>query len=104
MPKMLTSDNLSTWLSTRYASRNKNKQHGSGFEDNNKIRQARKKSSSGRAQTMIDSEGYLEWLTPKRAKIMEYNANGNSISTNHALKAFNDTGNLFTYIPVLINV
>ena len=89
MPAMLTSDNLSTWLSTRYAARNRieqNRRVGAeslenrgtksrelGLEANNMIRQQRKKSSSGRTPSLIDSEEYVDWLTPKRAKVVESN-------------------------------
>ena len=75
MPKMLTSDNLSTWLSTRYATRNKNNRTESGSYDKNRARQERKKSSSERANTTTESEGYLEWLSPKRAKMAASNIN-----------------------------
>ena len=92
MPSMLTSDNLSTWLSTRYASRNKNKARETGLEANNKIRQQRKKSSSGRTPNIIESEEYVDWLTPKRAKVME-STNVAKMETSLPLPVnFYDTG------------
>ena len=69
MPSMLTSDNLSTWLSTRYATRNKNKTNQTIPEANNGIRHERKKSSSERATGKPD--GFVDWLTPKRAKLTD---------------------------------
>ena len=72
----MTSDNLSTWLSTRYANRNRNKQQEGDkpqVGDRNNTRQARKKSSSGRCCSNIQDEEIKEWLTPKRAKMMESN-------------------------------
>ena len=93
MPSMLTSDNLSTWLSTRYASRNKSKARETGLEANNKIRQQRKKSSSGRAQNIIDSEEYVDWLTPKRAKVVESTNNAKLETSFPSPINFYDTGN-----------
>ena len=74
MPKILTSDNLSTWLSTRYANRNRNKQQdGQKVGERNNTRQARKKSASARGRSNIQDDEIKEWLTPKRAKMMETN-------------------------------
>jgi len=91
MPTMLTSDNLSTWLSTRYAFRNKIKANEPGSEANNKIRQERKKSSSGRAPSMIESEGYVDWLTPKRAKVVDSATSANLNTSMPKPINFHDT-------------
>jgi len=78
MPALLTSDNLSTWLTTRYANRNKSKVRELGQDVDNHIRQERKKSSSGRGHNDVaDSDGYFNWLTPKRAKIVDNDTNAN---------------------------
>ena len=73
MPSMLTSDNvcLQTWLSTRYATRNKSRANQILPEANNSIRHERKKSSSQRTTKNADSEGFVDWLTPKRAKLID---------------------------------
>ena len=73
MPSMLASDNvcLQTWLSTRYATRNKSRANQILPEANNDIRQERKKSSSERTNTNADSDGFVDWLTPKRAKLID---------------------------------
>ena len=73
MPSMLTSDNvcLQTWLSTRYATRNKSRTNQILPEANNAIRHERKKSSSERTTTNADSDGFVDWLTPKRAKLID---------------------------------
>jgi len=84
MPAMLTSDNLSTWLTTRYATRNKSKVRELGLEVDNKIRRERKKSSSGRCYDDVDSEGYFNWLTPKKAKISECDVNDNMKTSVHS--------------------
>ena len=91
---MLTSDNLSTWLSTRYANRNKSKARELGSEVDNKIRQERKKSSSGRSHNDItESEGYFNWLTPKRAKIVENDANAGMKTSHHSAIISDEQGN-----------
>ena len=73
MPSMLTSDNvcLQTWLSTRYATRNKSRTNQILPEANNAIRHERKKSSSERTTKNEDSDGFVDWLTPKRAKLID---------------------------------
>ena len=73
MPSMLASDNvcLQTWLSTRYATRNKSRTNQILPEANNDIRQERKKSSSERTTKNEDSDGFVDWLTPKRAKLID---------------------------------
>ena len=73
MPSMLTSDNvcLQTWLSTRYATRNKSRSNQILPEANNDIRHERKKSSSERTTKNADSDGFVDWLTPKRAKLID---------------------------------
>ena len=95
MPAMLTSDNLSTWLSTRYANRNKSKARELGLEVDNKIRQERKKSSSGRGHNDVtDSEGYFNWLTPKRAKIVENDTNTYMKTSLHSSLVSDEPGNI----------
>ena len=78
MPKLLTSDNLSTWLSTRcYANRNKNRTPTSDGDqnDNYKTRQARKslaweRGVNSREDVNKNEDYLLAWLSPKRAKMM----------------------------------
>ena len=95
-PAMLTSDNLSTWLTTRYANRNKSKVRELGLEADNKIRQERKKSSSGRSHNDdLDSEGYFNWLTPKRAKVNENDTNANMKTSLNSTVSSVEMGNLF---------
>ena len=104
MPAMLTSDNLSTWLSTRYASRNKIEQNRRAAaeslenRDINMIRQQRKKSSSGRTPSIIDSEEYVDWLTPKRAKVVECNSSSKLETSMHTPINSYDTGNSRTFV------
>ena len=94
MPALLTSDNLSTWLTTRYANRNKSKVRELGQDVDNQIRQERKKSSSGRGyDDVTDSDGYFNWLTPKRAKIVDNDTNANMNTSFQSTIAPTGTGN-----------
>ena len=73
IPSMLASDNvcLQTWLSTRYATRNKSRANQILPDANNDIRLERKKSSSERTTKNAESDGFVDWLTPKRAKLID---------------------------------
>ena len=94
MPALLTSDNLSTWLTTRYANRNKSKVRELGQDADNHIRQERKKSSSGRGHNDVaDSDGYFNWLTPKRAKIVDNDTNANMHTSFQSTIAPTGAGN-----------
>ena len=97
MPAMLTSDNLSTWLTTRYATRNKSKVRELGLEVDNKIRRERKKSSSGRCND-VESEGYFNWLTPKKAKISESDANDNMKTSVQSTIVSDEQSNCFIHL------
>ena len=100
MPAMLTSDNMSTWLSTRYANQcnhvsNKCKARELGSEVDSKIRQQRKKSSSGRSHNdESESEGYFNWLTPKRAKMVENDTNACMKTSLHSSINSDEPGNI----------
>ena len=91
---MLTSENLSTWLSTRYAAHNKSKVRALGTAGNDKIRRDRKKSSSERAHDLTNSEGYVEWLTPKRAKLVASNTSPSIAMRSNSPINFYDNGKI----------